>query len=58
MAADPIAVAVRRETEALIGRLVMQNTSLTAQVNQLTAALEAAEKELADAKRAAEGDRP
>lgn len=52
MAATPIAETIRRETETLIGRLVMQNTTLTAQLNHLSAALEAAAKELDTTKQA------
>ena len=50
---DPIAATVRKETEILIGRLVMQNTSLTAQMNALTETAEGLKKELdADSARA------
>jgi len=52
MAADPIAATVRKETEVLIGKLVMQNTTLTAQVNALTAGMELTQKELEAARKA------
>lgn len=50
MADDALAKTIRRETELLIGRLVMQNTTLTAQVNGLTEAVIAAQKDLEDMK--------
>lgn len=52
MATDPLAATIRRETEVLIGRLVMQNTTLTAQMNALAEALTATQKDLADTKAA------
>lgn len=52
MAADLLAQTIRHETELLIGRLVMQNTTLTAQVNALSEALTATQKDLADTKAA------
>ena len=52
MVTDVLAAIIRRETELLIGRLVMQNTTLTAQSNALAERLEATTKELADTKAA------
>lgn len=46
-APEPMAATIRRETELLIGRLVMQNTTLTAQVNALAEAHAALDKTLA-----------
>ena len=50
MADDALAKTIRRETELLIGRLVMQNTTLTAQVNAMTEALAVVQKDLEDMK--------
>lgn len=52
MTADPLAATIRRETEVLIGRLVMQNTTLTAQVQALTETLTATLNDLTDTKAA------
>lgn len=45
--ADPVvAVEAQREIERLIGRLVVQNTTLTAQLGRLSEQLAAAQAEL------------
>ena len=48
---DPVvAVEAQREIERLIGRLVVQNTTLTAQLGRLTDQLAAAQAALAEAR--------
>ena len=49
---DPVvAVEAQREIERLIGRLVVQNTTLTAQLGRLSDQLAAAQAELEQARR-------